>query len=117
MNTLTASFFITIATVFGLLGLCISIVSLLIHWKRPEQHPDVSRVESELASVKASTIELYDRVEHWMKRDRVRKAREGQEPARDGPQEPVGGDPAARKADLRRKVFGRLRGVPGGAEQ
>jgi len=110
---LTSSILLLTAT-FSALAFGLAVVSLLVHWKRPQVHPDVTRVQSEIESLRANHLELLDRVEHWMKRDRVRKLRQGQEEAQGAP---VGADegqqtPADKKAALRRRVAGRLSAVP-----
>jgi hypothetical protein len=56
--------------------------------------------------------ELYDKVEHWTRRDRVRKLRDGQEAAKlkqadDAPGNSGENGVKARKAALRSKLFGR----------
>jgi len=109
---LTSAILLLTAT-FSALAFGISTVSLLIHWKRPQLHPETTRLQAEIEQLRANNLELLDRVEHWMKRDRVRKLRAGAEAAQDNAQ----GEPEAqtgdRKAQLRKKVYGRLAAVPG----
>ena len=100
------SLFLGILGAVGALSLGISIVSLMLHWKRPEQHPDTARVEQDLAAVRTAHMELLDKVEHWMKRDRVRKAREGRQtkPEAVSDDEPDNITPLDRKAQLRKRA-------------
>jgi len=99
------SLFLGILGAVGALSLGISIVSLILHWKRPEQHPDTARLEQELTAVRTAHLELLDKVEHWMKRDRVRKAREGREAASEVVIEPGPQTPAEKKAELRKRLL------------
>lgn len=92
-----------------MLSLGFSIVSLFLHWKRTEEHPDTTAFNERLSGLANELIDLQDRVGQWMKRDSVRKARQGrqerQEPEPDATQGPV------TKAELRSRL-GQLRGVP-----
>lgn len=99
------SFFLAILGACVALSLGISIVSLIIHWKRPEQHPDTARLEQDLTALRTAHLELLDKVEHWMKRDRVRKAREGREAALQPPEEIPELTPAQKKAELRKRLL------------
>lgn len=109
---LTSSILLLTAT-FSALAFGISVVSLIIHWKRPEQHPETTRLQGEIEQLRASSLELLDRVEHWMKRDRVRKLRAGQQAAQEGRGDEIEENSGDRKAQLRKKVMGKLIRLPG----
>jgi len=115
-NFLT-SFILTLIAVCSAAALVLSAISLLLHWQRPEIHPDVARVDNEIQGIRTSILELFDRVEHWMKRDRVRKLRESQEAKPEGQGETEAPARPETKAELRRRLLGRpgnvtnLRGI------
>jgi hypothetical protein len=108
MSEFLTSFFLTIIGFCSAASLVLSIISLLIHWKRPQVHPDVARVDNEIQGIRTSILELFDRVEHWMKRDRVRKLRDAQEAKQEAPQGEIAPAAPMTKAELRRKHLGRL---------
>lgn len=64
-----------------MLALGFSIVSLFLHWKRRDEHPDTADLRERVAGLGNEIIDLQDRVGQWMKRDSVRKARQGKEKA------------------------------------
>lgn len=109
---LTSSILLLTAT-FSALAFGISVVSLLIHWKRPQQHPETTRLQAEIEQLRANSLELLDRVEHWMKRDRVRKLRAGQQAAQEAAGDEIDEKPGDKKAQLRQKVYGKLIRLPG----
>lgn len=57
-------------------SLVLSIVSLLVHYSKRGEHPLLVPLEAEINALKAGQLDLVDRVEHWMKRDRARRVRE-----------------------------------------
>lgn len=70
------------------------------------------QIQSEVRQLALDVSEVYDKLEHWTRRDRVRKLREGQEKAREKEIDevtlPASPESAkARKAQLRAKVFGK----------
>jgi hypothetical protein len=74
------------------LAFLISVVSLLLHWARSREHPDVSQARQEVATLATQVqelrnqhLDLLDKVEHWVKRDRVRRLRESREQTDDKP--------------------------------
>jgi hypothetical protein len=91
-----------LALAVGLLGLCFGVISLVYLWARKDEHPDVTKLRAEI-------MDVYDKVDHWMKRDAVRRARA----KREGEPEDV--EPAAApavamttaewKAQARRALF------------
>jgi len=100
------------AATFGFLAFGISIVSLILHWKRPEQSPETARVDADLQAVRTAHLELLDKVEHWMKRDRVRKAREGREKASEAVSDDIPAD--ASPKDIKAALRARLHQINGG---
>ena len=84
------------ALALAALSIALSGVSLALHWVRGREHPDVSQLRTE-------QLDLLDRVEHWMKRDRVRRLRDS---APDLEQLPLSQmtPPADRKAALRERL-------------
>ena len=70
-----------VAASFSAIALGLSVVSLALHYARRNEHPAV-------AQLKADHLDLLDKVEHWMKRDRVRRLRASQE-AQEQPELPA----------------------------
>jgi len=93
--------------VFALLGFVASGVSLWLH-RKPGSLSDVS---TRVHALELDLNELYDRVDHWQRRDRVRRLRQGQEELPIVPQdvEPARGTPE-HKAWLRGKLL-QIRGA------
>ena len=86
------------AAVFAL-GL--SVVSLVLHWTRRIQSPELEGIESRIQEMKVQHLDLLDKVEHWRRRDNVRKARDKVEEKRLLEAAPVAQDA---KAELRRRA-------------
>lgn len=63
----------------GAVAFLLSTVSVGLHWIKRAEHPDVAPLKSQIDSMQLTQADIIDRVEHWMKRDRVRKLREGAE--------------------------------------
>lgn len=57
-------------------SLCLSTVSLLIHYAKRAENPQLTPVYSAIDSLRLSQADLVDKVEHWQKRDRARRVRE-----------------------------------------
>lgn len=94
-----------LALAIGLLGLSFSILSLVFLWSRKDEHPDVSKLRGDI-------IDIYDKVDHWMKRDAVRRARakrEGEDelPLEAPPVNHLAMTTAEWKAQQRAKLLGR----------
>lgn len=98
MSTVT----LVVATSVAVFALLIAGLSLVLHWARGQEHPDVSAVRKQLQEISLAHADLVDKVTHWQRRDRVRKLRE----SREAPQEDVAQDPKALKQSLRQAVFG-----------
>lgn len=58
------------------LSLCLSTVSLLVHYAKRAEHPQVTPIRADLDALRLAFADLVDRVEHWQKRDRARRVRE-----------------------------------------
>ena len=97
---------LAVATSFSALSLGIAVLSLVFHWVRRSEHPDVARVTSQVQELSLAHADLVDKVTHWQRRDRVRNLREGKQKQEDQDQALAGLDPKAFKANLRAKVFG-----------
>ena len=97
MNALVVSICLSMA-VFAL-GL--SVVSLVLHWTRRLDSPEIEALESRIQEIKVQHLDLLDKVEHWRRRDNVRRARQGAEDKLAENTAPVATDP---KAELRRRA-------------
>jgi len=62
--------------VLGLVAVALAGVSLALHWRAGTATALVPRVHA----LESDLNDLYDRVEHWQRRDRVRRLREGPGP-------------------------------------
>jgi len=96
-------------------ALCFSGVSLILHFIRRRQPPEVSELWTALQEAKTQHLDLLDKVEHWRRRDSVRRARQG---AEDKQTEAMTAEqtPADYKAELRRRAMARGMGIAGGKE-
>lgn len=65
--------------VFSALGAGFGSISLVFHWVRRKEPVEVSELRAELHQVQRDYLDLVDKVEHWIKRERVRRVREGAE--------------------------------------
>lgn len=102
---MTPEFATSVCAVLALITALVSLYFVLRTGSLPE-------IQSTVRQLSLDVSELYDKVEHWTRRDRVRKLREGQEQARqkeiDETTLPAPtGTVKARKAQLRAKMFGR----------
>lgn len=88
-----------LATSLSAVALGCSVVSLALHYARRNEHPDVTQLRTDV-------LDVLDKVEHWIKRDRVRRLRASRE--EDEPAEAL--PLASRKDQLRAK----LRAMRGG---
>ena len=110
MDTLAASIALSAAFV----ALCFSAVSLILHFIRRKEPPEVSEVWTALQQQKTQHLDLLDKVEHWRRRDGVRRARQGAEDKRDAV--PAATTPEEKKAELRRRVAAAGLGIAGSRE-
>lgn len=68
----------------SLVAVASSTISVLIHYARRAENPVLAPVEAAIQSLQLSQADLVDRVDHWTRRDRTRRLREGK--ADDEPQ-------------------------------
>jgi len=99
MDLILASFGLGIAAV----ALGASVVSLALHYARRNEHPDVTRLDTMMQGLREQQLDVLDKFEHWVRRDRVRVLRDSRtgeaEPA---PVLPI--SPAQRKMELRARL-------------
>jgi len=98
----------------ALVAVIFSVVSLIIHFIRRKESPEVAEVWTALQEQKTQHLDLLDKVEHWRRRDSVRRARQGAEDKQELAAAPV--TTADRKAELRRKVAAAGLSISGGAD-
>lgn len=96
----------------SLIALCLSVVTLVYHWRKDTRTPDLYEVSRQLNALRAEHLDLWDKVDHWRKRDNVRKARAGREKQleEDLPEAHPNLQPVT-KAELRKRAAA-LRGLP-----
>lgn len=95
-------------------ALCFAAVSLVLHFVRRKEPPEVSEIWTALQEVKTQHLDLLDKVEHWRRRDSVRRARQGAEDAQSPAAPPS--TPEEKKAELRRRVTAAGLGIAGSRE-
>jgi len=61
----------------ALLAVFLSVCSMLIHYVRRAENPILAPIEASLQSLQLAQADLVDRVDHWTRRDRTRRMREG----------------------------------------
>ena len=89
----------------SLFALTLSVISIVFHWIKRKGTPDIDDLWSRLQSVQTQHLDLLDKVEHWRKRDAVRKARDKVEENRSESEAGQPADPvSARKRELRRRA-------------
>jgi len=110
MNSLMAS----IALSGALFALSLSIVSLVLHWTRRDEPPEITKILSRIQELQTQHLDLLDKVEHWRKRDNVRRARQGAEDKLNERSEDKPPDNAAEyKQNLRRRATAAGFGIAG----
>jgi hypothetical protein len=57
------------------IAICLSAVSLLIHW-RDHRAPTPASLTAEVQALRIAQADVVDRLEHWTRRDRVRRLRD-----------------------------------------
>lgn len=63
----------------SVLGLLAGVLSIVFQWKNVKSVIDVSSLSARITQLEAGQLDMFDRIEHWMKRGNVRKAREKRE--------------------------------------
>ena len=96
----------------GIIGAGFGGVSLVLHWVRRNEHPDVAQVRADVTHIRTEIADILDRFEHWQKRQRVRNLRAGREAAAE---QNDSGIPAAATspADIKRALRAKVYGVKG----
>jgi len=85
-----------------LLALVLTVISLGLHWIKRRTIPELEDVYTRLQALHTQHLDLLDKVEHWRKRDNVRRARQGAEEKLEAAAEPT--TPAEKKAQLRARA-------------
>lgn len=111
MDSVIASISLSAAFV----ALCFSGVSLILHFIRRRQPPEVSELWTAVQEGRTQHLDLLDKVEHWRRRDSVRRARQG---AEDKQTAAVAEEqtPAEHKIELRRRAAAAGLGIAGARE-
>lgn len=86
----------------ALIALTLSVISLVLHWIRRAESPEISGVMTIIQEVKTQHLDLLDKVEHWRRRDNVRRARQGAEEKQQAADPAV--TPAEKKKELRTRA-------------
>ncbi len=102
---------VSICLTTSVCALALSIVSLVYQWIKRAETPEYSAIMTIIHEVKTQHLDLLDKVEHWRRRDNVRRARQGAEEKAAAQVEPDSSqDP---KAALRTLAASRGLGVVG----
>lgn len=109
MELLLAGISLSVAVV----AVLFSAVSLVLHYVRRAEPPEVTELHTKLHAIQSDHTDLLDKVTHWMRRDAVRRARAGAEAKAD---EGVALPGVDTKAALRRRVMASGLGVAGASE-
>lgn len=65
-----------IGAAVSVVAIILSAVSLVLHWLERDKSPQVQELHSRCDSLQLAQAEMLDRIEHWTRRDRVRRLRE-----------------------------------------
>lgn len=65
---------------FASVSAFLSVTSLLIHYAKRAENPQLTPVYAAIDSLRLAQADLVDKVEHWQKRDRARRVREQVDP-------------------------------------
>lgn len=100
------SLVVYISASLSVLAISFAAVSLVLHWIRRAEPPDVTQVRSELNALRLDHADLLDKFTHQIKRDRVRRLRASKEnePSEEEQVDLI--DPDRQKVLLRRRAFG-----------
>jgi len=111
MDSLIASITASAAVV----ALIFSTVSLILHFIKRRQPPEVEELWTAFQEQKTQHLDLLDKVEHWRRRDSVRRARQGAED-KQAVVATAEQSPAEYKNELRRRATARGMGIAGAKE-
>lgn len=99
---LTVTLALSLIAALCVLSAGISVFTLLYTMRRPEE-PLASEVTRDVIALRTSLMDLADKVDHWMRRERVRKLRESVDARGEEASPPT---TVSTKDELRRKLFG-----------
>ena len=71
-----AEFVLVAASGVAFVSLCLSTVSLLVHYAKRGENPLLGPLEAEIQALKLGQADLVDRVEHFVKRTNARRTRD-----------------------------------------
>jgi hypothetical protein len=63
----------------AVIAVCLSAVSLLLHYVQRDRQPEVQQLHTRCDQLQLAQADMLDRIEHWTRRDRVRRLRDGAE--------------------------------------
>ena len=107
MDPLITSIVVSVA----LVAICLSVISLCLHWVRRTETPEFSALSRRITETELSILNVLDQVKHWRHRDSVRTAREGAQKKLD--EQVEGATDVPYKTQLRRRVTARQTGADG----
>jgi len=97
----------------SLLALTLSVISLVYHWIKAANNPDISELWTRFQALQTAHLDLLDKVEHWRRRDNVRNARaKNEEKANESEASESTNTGAGYKAELRRRANTQGLGLP-----
>lgn len=94
--------FASIALSLSVFALALTVISLVLHWIKRAEPPEITGVLTRIQELQTQHLDLLDKVEHWRKRDNVRRARQGAEDKLNAAPDPS--TPAEYKSQLRAKA-------------
>jgi hypothetical protein len=62
----------------AVVAIILSATSLVLHWLEREKSPQVQELHSRCDALQLAQVDMLDRIEHWTRRDRVRRLRESE---------------------------------------
>lgn len=78
-----------IGAAVAVVAVILSAVSLGLHWLNRDKHPQVQELHSRCDALQLAQADMLDRIEHWTRRDRVRRLREEPNTPSETPSAPV----------------------------
>jgi hypothetical protein len=65
-----------IGAAVSVVAVILGAVSLGLHWLNRDKHPQVQELHARCDALQLAQTDMLDRIEHWTRRDRVRRLRE-----------------------------------------
>jgi len=97
--------YVAISLTMALIALSISAISLGLHWRHKDESPALAGMSTRIQELQLQILDLGDKVQHWRRRDSVRKMREKTE-------ETVAAELGANApADFKKELRRRARGI------